>query len=85
VRVDEITPFGGNGIDPSWGHIVKITLSKRNLLALLQKLEMPGSKRTIYILDNGVALGVTAESDEVHYADREPAGAMHPETEEAIK
>jgi hypothetical protein len=27
---------------------------------------------------------VHAEPDEVHYADRPPAGAMHPLTEEAI-
>lgn len=54
-----------------------VVLSKRNLLALLHKLMMEGSSRTI-IKPGGVV--VMSEDDETHYAGRRP-GVMHPETE----
>lgn len=65
---------------------VEVKLSKRNLLTLLHKLEMEGSKRTILRRDGMDHLTVTAESDEAHYTeDRPQAGKMHPETEAYIK
>ena len=64
-------------------HEHAITLSRRNLLALLHKLEMEGSKRTI-ISDGGDGWAVTVEVDEEHYKDRIPPGIMHPSTEEFI-
>lgn len=62
-----------------------VTLSRRNLLALLHKLDMEGSARTIQCEIGDVALlQVRAEDDAEHYADREPAGDMHPDTERYI-
>jgi hypothetical protein len=56
-----------------------VTLSRRNLLSLLAKLEEPGSHRTI-IKPDGVM--VIAESDELHYGNRFfPPGPMSPSTE----
>lgn len=69
---------------------MRIVLSRRNLLALLHKLDMPGSARTIeghYIYVDGILLPadgaflVSSEDDEEHYAGRVPAGIMHQETE----
>ena len=69
-----------------------VTLSKRNLLALLQKVDDPCSGRT---LTSGNAyrdgtpvedalLLVRCEPDAAHYADRLPPGPMHPKTEAFI-
>ena len=58
-----------------------IILSKRNLLALLHKLIMKDSHRTL-VKPGGIVIKV--EPDEVVYADRAP-GEMHPETEEFIR
>ncbi len=55
---------------------IEIVLSKRNLLTLLSKLEWPDSAKTITDGD----IYVRAESDEIHYKDRDP-GPMHPRTE----
>jgi hypothetical protein len=55
---------------------VWVVLSKRNLLALLSKLEMPGSAQTIEM--EGVY--VSSEPDAEHYGDRVP-GEMHPFTQ----
>ena len=66
----------------------EVTLSRRNLLALLHKLEMEGSARTLISSDcpPGLELVVRAEDDEVHYQDRdEPPGPMHPKTEAFIR
>jgi hypothetical protein len=61
---------------------VRVTLSRRNLMALLVKLDgWPTDSECSITLGQ---LLVHAEPDEVHYADRPPAGAMHPLTEEAI-
>jgi len=57
-----------------------VKLSRRNLLALLHKLEMPNSARTI-IKPDGVTLIVEPD---IHYAGRQP-GPMHPETEAFIR
>lgn len=60
-----------------------VKLSRRNLLALLHKLEMTGSACSI-VKPGGIVIGV--EPDEVHYADRkEGPGPMHPETEKFIE
>jgi len=64
--------------------IAIVTLSGRNLAALLQKLEMPGSLCTLASEDapEGWALVVNAEHDETHYRGRPfPPGPMHPTTE----
>ena len=70
-----------------------VTLSRRNLLALLHKLDMPGSAR---MLRNGnveidgdyapdFAFVLRCEPDAEHYAKRpDPPGAMHPSTESFI-
>ena len=58
----------------------RIFLSERNLLALLAKLREPDSSRTIY----GCGVYVTAEADDVHYADRVPPGPCTEVTEAGI-
>jgi len=61
-----------------------LTLSKRNLLTLLHKLEMPGSQRTIIKpTPEGRAI-VSVISDEEAYRNRAP-GEMHPDTETFIR
>ena len=61
---------------------IQLTLSRRNLLTLLRKLDghPADSKCTIEGGDDAAGVFVKAEEDDVHYADR-PAGRMHPETE----
>jgi hypothetical protein len=71
---------------------VILTLSKRNLLALLQKADDPLSigvlaSRHVYSggeLISGIVFLVRCESDATHYEEREPPGPMHPRTEEFI-
>jgi hypothetical protein len=72
---------------------VVVTLSRRNLLSLLHKLEMRGSRRTIANNDayvDGVAaagllLVLQAEDDESHYGARiAPPGPVHPATQRFI-
>lgn len=57
-----------------------VRLSKRNLLALLAKLEIHGDPRSIVKGDGTV---VIAEPDEIHYRDYTP-GPMKPETERLV-
>lgn len=73
--------------------IVLVVLSRRNLLALLHKLHLPGSARTLICGDNNLngepardlVLVVQVEDDEQHYGTRlEPPGPMHPATERAL-
>jgi hypothetical protein len=73
--------------------VIHVTLSERNLLALLQKLGMPGSARTLASahayregeLVDDVTLVVAAEDDDEHYGERGfPPGPMHPQTEEFL-
>lgn len=59
------------------GAVVGLVLSRRNLLALLHKLDMLTSKRTL-IADGWFE--VRAEDNDVHYEGRHP-GDLHPETE----
>lgn len=66
--------------------VVEVALSRRNLLSLLHKLDMPGSLRTLET-DGSVPVGwrlrVRAEDDAEHYQPRgwPPPGIMHPATE----
>lgn len=59
----------------------EIVLSRRNLLALLSKLDEPGSAATIIKPDGTV---VQAAEDEAVYVDR-VTGQMHPNTELALE
>ena len=62
-----------------------ITLSKRNLLALLDKVDRSReSARTIYKQCGGVLVQVSAQTDDEHYGDRE-AGRMEHGTEVRIQ
>src|SRR5260370_658079 len=66
--------------------VIFITLSRRNLRALLAKLDgfPKDSKKTVYKdMDDGQVLVVTAEEDDIHYRLHTP-GTMHPETEVRI-
>lgn len=65
------------------GHTVAVTLSRRNLEALLLKLEDPESMKTISIHEDGYYLTVEAEENDTHYADR-PAGLMRVKEEQQI-
>jgi len=60
-----------------------VTLSRRNLLALLHKLEMPGSHRRIIKPTPAGNVLVSVITDEEAYRNRAP-GPMHPDTEEFI-
>lgn len=78
--------------DSTLGSSYVFTLSRRNLLTLLHKLDMPGSARTItnrYIYADGILVDgicvIKAEDDFEHYGERsEGPGAMHPDSEEFI-
>jgi hypothetical protein len=65
---------------------VEVTLSRRNILTLLHKLDMPGSARTIVkeFPEQDYFLIVKAEDDDEHYQGRTP-GFMHPDTEDFIE
>ena len=71
---------------PKLGRIdVRVTLSRRNLRALLIKLKEPESKKAISRdIEPGMRLYVHAESDDVHYAERAP-GQMALWTEAALQ
>jgi len=64
--------------------MLEITLSRRNLLSMLHKLEMTGSGRAI-IKPAGDTdeVMIHVATDEEVYADRLP-GPMHPETEKFV-
>ncbi len=73
---------------------VTVTLSRRNLLALLHKLYWPGSEREIWNTDcyrdrkpvSDLLLILRCEEDEEHYARRTaPPGPMHPASEAFIE
>lgn len=62
----------------------QITLSRRNLLVLLAKLDRVAAGGTSFCtIEKGDGTLVTAEEDSVHYANRAP-GAMLPKDEELI-
>jgi len=64
-----------------------VALSRRNLLALITKLDWPESRRALTLdTGDGVDLVVLAEDDTTHYGGREtPPGPMHPRTERDIQ
>lgn len=64
---------------------IRVTLSRRNLLTLLLKLDEPESKRTLWRRGSITEphLTVVAESDEEHYQGREP-GEISPRTQAAL-
>jgi hypothetical protein len=79
---------------------IRVILSRRNLLALLHKLDMPGSHREIHNNDvfidgeevpiNSVMLILNCEDDDEHYGKRQERGhpgpgEMHPDTEGFIR
>lgn len=69
-------------------YLIKVTLSRRNLLALLAKLDGQPyeSMCTIYTETPYGKLSVKAQEDAIHYKDRPlPPGEMHPDTETQIK
>lgn len=59
-----------------------VELTRRNLLALLSKLDEETSLKIL--VDGDQILYVKAVEDEEHYRDRDP-GPMTPETEASIK
>jgi hypothetical protein len=74
------------------GGVVRVTLSERNLRALLAKLggSPPNSACTLsYDTRDGLVLYVTAEPNDIHYTNPERdtpvPGTMHPDTEERIR
>lgn len=60
-----------------------IVLSRRNLLALLHKLDKPGSAKTLIKRTENGLLVVQAEEDQDHYGDVSP-GQMSSDTEKFI-
>lgn len=64
--------------------VANVKLSRSNLKALLHKLDVDNSARTIIrVTENDWFLAVTAEEDENHYEDRK-RGLMNEDTEKAI-
>lgn len=98
VRVGQTRPLaeeGGVKLEIYEGEVttIVVTLSRRNLLALLHKLSIAGSARTLASRDayrdgelvDDVQLLVRCERDDAHYGSRGfPAGPMHPQTETFI-
>lgn len=74
------------------GDKVVVTLSRRNLAALLSKLDDglgPQGQSACMIMSDyntdGNTLVVQAEPDELHYSERAAPGAMHTYTETRIR
>jgi hypothetical protein len=75
-------------VDLTESGFIVVRLSRRNVLALLSKLDQPGSARVLVqqgayvcgVLQEELVLVVHVEPDELH-AGRCPSGAMSPETE----
>jgi hypothetical protein len=73
--------------------VVHVSLSERNVLALAGKLAQRDSYRTIVSRNvhgpdgelRPCVLVVSIEDNAEHYAGREPAGLMHPVTEEIVR
>jgi hypothetical protein len=70
--------------------LVRVYLSRRNLKALLAKLDGNPPLSFCTLLSSDETFAVTAEENEEHYAHPSRgdavnvAGAMHPETEEVL-
>lgn len=92
----EIGPYDGPGPHTLQA---KVTLSRRNILALLHKLDMQGSHRrlenTMVFIESeysdNLMLVLCCEEDDEHYdddrrlANQGIPGRMHPETETFIR
>lgn len=63
------------------GHFV-LELTRRNLQALLDKLDDPISARTLTKTDEGGFIIVRAVEDDEHYSDRAPGAVYMPSTGE---
>lgn len=63
--------------------IPTVELTRRNLLALLAKLDGKPSDLLCTVVDPSGSIAVKAVEDDEHYSDRAP-GRMHDETEEAV-
>lgn len=67
------------------GRVVRVELTRRNLLALLTKLDQPGSARTLVkdanpkLAPDVTRLVIVAVEDDAHYSNR-LAGDLHPAT-----
>jgi hypothetical protein len=62
-----------------------VILSKRNLLALLSKVDDPTSAKALSYWDEEDGhLTVVAQPDNIHYADRIPPGPVRDQDEEFI-
>lgn len=72
----------GRHVSEPYGKI-DLTLSRRNVLSLLHKVDWDGSERTIQKYLDGILLNVIVEGDAEHYDDA--AGVMHDETERFIE
>lgn len=66
--------------DSAYGDFPTVELTRRNLQALLDKLDDPISNRTLIDADRRIA--VRAVPDEEHYADRAPGTVYMPSTGE---
>lgn len=68
------------------GKEVTVTVSRRNLLALLSKLDYMGDSALTITreTDSGWKVVLRAEHDEQHYEGRTP-GKMHPMTEVCLQ
>ena len=60
-----------------------VTVSERNLLALLSKLKRPSSAKTLVKTTDAGFIMLVAEPDSEHYGTTEP-GKMHPQDEAFI-
>lgn len=65
-------------VDRTAGEVWRVTLSRRNLRALLAKLDGYPDNSLLAIIKDGVL--VVAEEDAEHYGSAVP-GVMHPDTE----
>ena len=67
-------------------NLITVKLSKRNLLAMLHKVDSSDSAKTLFKqTDDDYKLVMIAETDDEHYHPDESAGKMHPSAEEFIK
>lgn len=63
-------------IEGDGGKLPVLELTRRNLTALLDKLDDPASRRTLTDPDNNIR--VTAVEDAEHYSDRPPGEVYMP-------
>jgi hypothetical protein len=81
-------------LDDAQAGVAVVTLSRRNLLTLLHKLDMRGSARTLtngdcylnFVPTDLLTLVLRAEDDDAHYGERrEPPGPLHPASEGFVR